>query len=118
MPDKKYFSIKEVAARLEIEEHTIRQWDNKVPGISTRLHKNGNRYFNDDNIKKIEKLKNLLYANGKKNYSLEIANTLINQNKNKYLRSYTSGSNKIINDQNESKIKEILLNLRNISKNL
>ena len=117
MNDKKYLNIKEVSRRLQIEEHTIRHWDSKVAGISTRLHKNGNRFFNNENIKKIEKLKNLLYANGKKKYSLEIANTLINQNKNKHFISDKSKSDKIVNDLNEVKIKEILLKLRNISKN-
>ena len=117
MKDKKYLNISEVSRRLQIEEHTIRHWDSKVPGISTRLHKNGNRFFNNENIKKIEKLKNLLYANGKKNYTLEIANTLINQNKNKNLITDKLKSGKIVNDLNGLKIREILSNLRNISKN-
>ena len=118
MKDKRYLNIKEVSKRLNIEEHTIRHWDSKISGISTRLHKNGNRFFNNENINKLEKLKNLLYANGKKNYSLELANSLINQKKYKYLETNRTELNSLDRGEKDIKMKEILSNIRNLIKNL
>ena len=80
MKYKKYRSIKEVSEMLDINSHVIRYWDSKFEGISTRLKSNKQRFFNNDNIKKISHLKKILYNNGKKNFSLEIANSIIDNN--------------------------------------
>ena len=90
MNQKHYKSIKEVSKLLNIKEHVIRHWDSidpktkkiRIPGLSTRTE-GGIRYFNRDNIKKLEELKNVLFDNGKHIYSLDLANKLIKSNKNK-----------------------------------
>ena len=89
MINKQYKNIKKVLKELNIKEHVIRYWDsvdkrtNKIrfPGLSTR-NQNGIRFFNKENIKKLEQLKNLLYDNGKHNYSLALANKIISSKKN------------------------------------
>ena len=74
--NKKYYSISEVSKLLDIKTHVIRYWDSKFEDISTRLN-NKQRFFNNVNIKKLKELKLTLYENGKQNYSLELANKLV-----------------------------------------
>ena len=72
---------------LQIEEHKIRYWDSidpktnkfRVEGISTKS-KGGTRYFNKENIKKLEKLKNILYDGNNQNYSIKIADKILSSN--------------------------------------
>ena len=78
MTDKLYKNITEVSEQLKINKHVIRYWDSKIEGISTRLSDTKRRFFSVDNIKKIQELKNVLYQNGRHNYSLELANKIVN----------------------------------------
>ena len=87
MINKKYLNISEVSKMLQIEEHKIRYWDSidpktnkfRVEGISTKS-KGGTRYFNKDNIKKLEKLKNILYDGNDQNYSIKLAEKILSSN--------------------------------------
>ena len=84
---KKYLNIKEVSKLLDLKEHVIRYWDSidpktnklRVDGISTKS-KGGTRYFNKDNIKKLEKLKNILYDGDNHNYSIKLADKILSSN--------------------------------------
>ena len=78
MKDKKYKSIAEVSELLKINKHVIRYWDTKFDGISTRLSDNKRRFFNIENIKKLQELKNILYQNGRHNYSFDLAKKIVN----------------------------------------
>ena len=85
MINKKYLNISEVAKMLQIEEHKIRYWDSvdpktnkyRVEGISIKS-KGGTRYFNKENIKKLEKLKKILYEGDNQNYSIKLAEKILN----------------------------------------
>ena len=79
MTEKLYKSIKEVSELLKINKHVIRYWDSKFDGISTRLSGNKRRFFNLDNVKKLQELKNILYQNGKHNYSLDLAKKIVSK---------------------------------------
>ena len=79
---KKYKTIKEVSNLLNINQHVIRYWDSKFEGLSFRFSSKKQRYFNNDHIKKIQDLKKTLYQNGKHNYSLDLAEKIINDKKN------------------------------------
>ena len=108
MNNKVYKSISEVSNILIINKHVIRYWDSKFDGISIRLSKNKRRFFSKENIERLQKLKNVLYQNGKHNYSLDLANKIV-----------TKRSNKKIVDQNSNKKSSIKINkLREISSNL
>ena len=71
---------------LDIKEHVIRHWDSidpktkklRIEGLSMRS-KGGTRYFNKENIKKLSNLKNVLFENGKHNYSLQLADKIISK---------------------------------------
>ena len=102
MNEKSYKSITEVSEQLKINKHVIRYWDSKFQGISTRLSNSKRRFFSSENIKKIEELKNVLYKNGKHNYSLELANRLIKKTTSKPVNE-----NIKISDKNQLIIEEL-----------
>tara|TARA_B100001179_G_scaffold76166_1_gene53553 strand:- start:388 stop:732 length:345 start_codon:yes stop_codon:yes gene_type:complete len=77
MKNKKYKSISEVSELLKINKHVIRYWDTKFDGISTRLSDSKRRFFNIENIKKLQELKNILYQNGRHNYSFDLAKKIV-----------------------------------------
>ena len=79
MSEKKYKSISEVSKILNLKKHVIRYWDSKFDGLSVRLNSNKQRFFNNENIRKLREIKNILYKNGKHHYSLDLANTIANK---------------------------------------
>ena len=118
MINKKYLNISEVSKMLQIEEHKIRYWDSidpktnkfRVEGISTKS-KGGTRYFNKENIKKLEKLKRILYDGNNHNYSIKLAEKILSSN-------YKSSNSRVENHPNNQhvdnieKIEQILNKMR------
>ena len=127
MIEKQYKNIKEVSKLLNIKEHVIRYWDSidpktdkiRIQGLSTR-NRGGIRYFNKDNINKLDQLKAVLFENGKHNYSLDLANKILSSKKNKVSDHKKSSitQNVISSKRGEIKIKlnEILFKLRDLTK--
>ena len=123
MIDKKYLNISEVAKILQIEEHKIRYWDSldpktnkyRVEGISTKS-KGGTRYFNKENIKKLQKLKNILYDGENHNYSIKLADKILTSHNKKIIQK---DQNKLNNQDsnNVEKIEQILNKMRLLLKN-
>ena len=112
MKDKKYKSIAEVSELLKINKHVIRYWDSKFDGISTRLSDNKRRFFNIENIKKLQELKNILYQNGRHNYSFDLAKKIVSY---KTKKNEVSIVNKIgIKKFNIIKLQEISNNLKEL----
>ncbi len=123
MINKKYLNISEVSKMLQIEEHKIRYWDSldpktnkyRVEGISTKS-KGGTRYFNKENIKKLIKLKNILYDGEAYNYSIKMADKILTSNsKNHPQKNQNIESNQ--NLYNVEKIEQILNKMRLLLKN-
>tara|TARA_B100000575_G_scaffold220642_1_gene181068 strand:- start:396 stop:767 length:372 start_codon:yes stop_codon:yes gene_type:complete len=119
---KKYLNISEVAKITGLKEHVIRYWDSKdsktnklrVEGIS-RKSSGGTRYFNKDNIKKLQKLKNLIYENGNYNPSLKLANQILNSKKiNNSIDNYERIETKFENGKKAEKIDQILKKMREL----
>jgi len=79
MSEKTYKSISEVSKILNLRKHVIRYWDSKFDGLSVRLNTNKQRFFNNENIRKLREIKDILYKNGKHNHSLDLANTIANK---------------------------------------
>ena len=123
MINKKYLNISEVSKMLQIEEHKIRYWDSldpktnkfRIEGISTKS-KGGTRYFNKENIKKLEKLKKILYDGENHNYSIKLADTILNSN-NKYLSQKTQNDTDNKYSNNVKKIEQILNKMKLLLKN-
>ena len=112
---KTYYTISEVSEMLHINEHTIRFWDSKLPGLSKQSDKGKTRFFNQNHINKLSNINYLLRNNDPINLAYEI----ISKNK---LNKYHNESNDL-NDKNVifrenqlkiSKIKEITKNLKSL----
>ena len=123
MINKKYLNISEVSKLLQIEEHKIRYWDSvdpktnkyRIEGISTKS-KGGTRYFNKENIKKLQKLKKILYEGNNQNYSIKLAEKILNSN----IKQSIEEDKTKINSQglnNVEKFEQILNKMRLLLKN-
>ena len=123
MINKKYLNISEVAKMLQIEEHKIRYWDSvdpktnkyRIEGISTKS-KGGTRYFNMENVKKLQKLKKILYEGDSQNYSIKLAEKILNSKiKSDIKKDKTTIDYQYLN--NVENIKQILNKMRLLLKN-
>ena len=123
MTNRKYLNISEVSKMLQIEEHKIRYWDSidpktnkyRVEGISKKS-KGGTRYFNKENIKKLQKLKNVLYEGGNQNYSIKLAEKILTSSSKVPIEKYKINSD-IQDLNNVKKIEQILNKMRILLKN-
>ena len=123
MINKKYLNISEVSKMLQIEEHKIRYWDSldprtnkfRVEGISTKS-KGGTRYFSKENIRKLQKLKNILYDGNIHNYSVKLANKILSS-KSKQPITKDEFTTNFHNTNNNEKIDQILNKMRILLKN-
>ena len=119
---KKYLNISEVSELLNLKEHIIRYWDSvdpktrklRIDGISTKTN-GGTRYFNKENIIKLEKIKNLLYKDGDQNYTLDLVNKILaKRNLNNQINNVNNYKPKFKINENSQKIKLILKKMRHL----
>ena len=126
--NKQYYNIREVAKILNLKEHVIRHWDSldpktnklRIEGLSIRT-KGGTRYFNKSHIKKLSNIKNILFEEGKHNYSLDLVNKIMSSKK---LYKYTSTEGDFVfkdknlktDLKNQIKLKKIINNLKSLIK--
>ena len=124
--NKQYYNISEVSKILNLKEHVIRHWDSvdpktnklRIEGLSIRT-KGGTRYFNQTHIKKLSNIKNILFEEGRHNYSLDLVNKIISSKKlekqfndNLTLSSPNQDIDKLNNSQ---KLTKILNKLRKLT---
>ena len=126
LKNKHYYNISEVSKILNLKEHVIRHWDSldpktnklRIEGLSIRT-KGGTRFFNHTHIKKLKNIKNILFEEGRHNYSLNLVNKIISSKKlekqfNDNLT--TSSPNQDIDKSNNSqKLIKILNKLRKLT---
>ena len=112
MLKKSYYSISEVSKMLNIQEHTIRFWDSKLPNISKRDNKGKTRFFNLKQIEKLSNLRDIL----KKNDSITLAYEILSKNNSKKLLLNLDDSAEKKNDSNLNQLK--VNKIRTISNNL
>tara|TARA_B100000886_G_scaffold162577_1_gene110861 strand:+ start:677 stop:1030 length:354 start_codon:yes stop_codon:yes gene_type:complete len=114
---KKYLNIKEASKIIGLKEHVIRYWDSidpktnkiRMEGISTKS-KAGTRYFNKDNLKKLQNLKNIIYKDGYQSSTLKLAEKIISK---KYYDNSNFDTDSIKRENNQ-KINQILKKMRNL----
>ena len=123
--NKQYYNISEVSKILNLKEHVIRHWDSvdpktnklRIEGLSIRT-KGGTRYFNQTHIKKLSNIKNILFEEGKHNYSLDLVNKIISSKKleKQFTNESAISSNQddIKLNYNNQKLIKILDKLRNL----
>ena len=124
--NKQYYNISEVSKILNLKEHVIRHWDSvdpktnklRIEGLSIRT-KGGTRYFNQTHIKKLSNIKNILFEEGRHNYSLDLVNKIISSKKLEkqfHDNLTTSSQNQDIDKSNNSqKLIKILNKLRQLT---
>ena len=126
--NKQYYNISEVSKILNLKEHVIRHWDSvdpktnklRIEGLSIRT-KGGTRYFNQTHIKKLSNIKNILFEEGKHNYSLDLVNKIMSSKK--LYKNKTSEDDSAFKDKNlptdiktQVKLKKIINNLKSLIK--
>ena len=123
--NKQYYNISEVSKILNLKEHVIRHWDSvdpktnklRIEGLSIRT-KGGTRYFNQTHIKKLSNIKNILFEEGRHNYSLDLVNKIFSSKK---LEKQFTNESAISSNQDDVKVNydnqkliKILDKLRNL----
>ena len=116
---KKYLNIKEASKIIGLKEHVIRYWDSmdpktnklRIDGISTKSRA-GTRYFNKENLKKLQNLKELIYENGTASPTLKLAEKLILKKSNKIKTTIDND----LNPENSQKLSMILKKMRDLLK--
>lgn len=61
IPKKLYYSISEVCALTELEQHVLRYWESEFPQLRPKKNRAGNRAYRDKDIEIIKYIKHLLY---------------------------------------------------------
>ena len=124
--NKQYYNISEVSKILNLKEHVIRHWDSvdpktnkiRIEGLSIRT-KGGTRYFNQTHIKKLSNIKNILFEEGRHNYSLDLVNKIISSKKleKQFTNELAISSNQddVKVNYNNQKLIKILDKLRNLT---
>ena len=64
IPEKKYFSIGEVAELCDLKTHTLRFWEKEFEDLSPVTRKGNRRYYQREDIVLVMKIKSLLYTDG------------------------------------------------------
>lgn len=122
--NKKYLNISEVSKILDIEEYKIRYWDSidpktkkkRVENISI-TSKGGTRYFSNENIKKLKKLKNILYEGKSQNNVLKLANSILSIKDNTNSKILDKKSEIFFVNEKAEKINQILNKMKVLVKN-
>ena len=121
--NKQYFNIKEVSNIVNLKEHVIRHWDSidpktkrlRIDGLSMRT-KGGTRYFNKNHINKLSIIKNILFEEGKHNYSLDLVKKILSSKKmeKQFIDDSNTADKKkgIQTNNNTVKLKKIIKNLK------
>ena len=115
MNNIKYLNISEASKILGLKEHKIRYWDSidpktnkyRIEGISTKS-KGGTRYFNTENLKKLKKLKEILYEDSSKNYSIQLANKILSSKRERNLPKSNASAHDYATEEKSKKIEQIL----------
>ena len=64
LPDKKYFSIGEVASLCDVKPHVLRYWETEFPQLSPSKRRGNRRYYQANDVMLVSKIKFLLYEKG------------------------------------------------------
>ena len=64
LPNKKYFSIGEVASLCNVKPHVLRYWETEFPQLSPSKRRGNRRYYQANDVLLVSKIKFLLYEKG------------------------------------------------------
>jgi DNA-binding transcriptional MerR regulator len=75
---KTYYSISEVCAETDLEQHVLRYWETEFPMLKPKKNRAGNRAYRKKEIELIKYIKYLLYD---KQYTIQGAKKVISEQK-------------------------------------
>ncbi len=70
-------TISEVAEQLQLPQHVLRFWETQFSQIKPAKRRGGRRFYSQQDVEMVEKIKNLLYTRG---YTIKGAKKTLNQN--------------------------------------
>ena len=76
LPDKLYYSIREVAEHTGVEAHVLRYWESEFPMLKPKRARSGARNYRKKDIELIESIRTLLHDEG---YRIEGARKLLRE---------------------------------------
>ncbi|UAB85840.1 MerR family transcriptional regulator [Zunongwangia sp. SCSIO 43204] len=103
LPEKRYYSIGEVARAFKVNTSLIRFWEKEFDVIKPKKNAKGNRKFTPEDIKNLELIYHLVKERG---FTLEGAKTHLKEEKQKTLSNFD-----IV--RKLEKIKTRLINIKN-----
>ncbi|MBD3583365.1 MerR family transcriptional regulator [Flavobacterium selenitireducens] len=84
-PDKRYYSIGEVARAFNVNASLIRFWDKEFDILKPKKNAKGNRLFTPEDVKNLQLIYHLVKERG---FTLEGAKTHLKQDQKKTLDKY------------------------------
>jgi DNA-binding transcriptional MerR regulator len=105
IPDKRYFTIGEVAFLCGLKPHVLRYWEDEFPQLKPLKRRGNRRYYQHRDVLMIRQIKKLLYDDG---FTIEGARG--------QLKSNSVGVNK--SEQTEIEIKKMIADLEGILQKL
>ena len=103
LPEKRYYSIGEVAKAFKVNTSLIRFWEKEFEVIQPKKNAKGNRKFTPEDIKNLELIYHLVKERG---FTLEGAKTHLKEEKQKTLSNFD-----IV--RKLEKIKSSIINIKN-----
>jgi|TARA_R100000479_G_scaffold21607_1_gene8275 DNA-binding transcriptional MerR regulator len=85
LPEKRYYSIGEVAEAFNVNTSLIRFWEKEFDALKPKKNAKGNRKFTQEDIKNLEFIYHLVKERG---FTLEGAKTHLKENKQKTLSRF------------------------------
>ncbi len=85
LPEKRYYSIGEVANAFEVNTSLIRFWEKEFDVLKPKKNAKGNRKFTPEDIKNLELIYHLVKERG---FTLEGAKTHLKENKQQTLDKF------------------------------
>jgi DNA-binding transcriptional MerR regulator len=84
-PDKRYYSIGEIAKAFDVNASLIRFWDSEFDILKPKKNAKGNRMFTPDDIKNLQLIYHLVKERG---FTLEGAKTHLKEGQKKTLDKF------------------------------
>jgi DNA-binding transcriptional MerR regulator len=84
-PDKRYYSIGEVAKAFQVNTSLIRFWENEFAILKPKKNAKGNRLFTQEDVKNLKLIYHLVKERG---FTLEGAKIYLKENQNKTLNKF------------------------------
>jgi DNA-binding transcriptional MerR regulator len=85
LPDKRYYSIGELAQAFNVNTSLIRFWENEFDILQPKKNAKGNRMFTPEDLKNLKLIYHLVKERG---FTLDGAKTHLKENKQKSLQTF------------------------------